>query len=103
MQDLSDAGKAVLPSTVPDSGTAGRMLAAALAGGGAAHFIAPAAVAPLAAGMGLYTRAGVKAAEVALARRPTGANYAAQLLSKAKAPTRIAAPVITVTAADQRP
>jgi hypothetical protein len=103
MQDLSDAGRAVLPSTVPDSGTAGRMLAALLAGGAGAHFIAPAAVAPLAAGMGLYTRAGVKAAEMALARRPAGANYAAQLLSKTKAPTRIAAPVITVTAADQVP
>ncbi|HEX3945653.1 MAG TPA: hypothetical protein VHW69_16360, partial [Rhizomicrobium sp.] len=103
MQDLSDAGRAVLPSTVPDSGTAGRMLAAALAGGGAAHFVAPVAAAPIAAGMGLYTRAGVKAAEMALARRPAGADYAAKLLSKAKAPTRIAAPVVTVIAADQSP
>jgi hypothetical protein len=103
MQDLSDAGRVVLPPTVPDSGTAGRILAAAVAGGAGAHFIAPAAVAPLAAGIGLYTRAGVKAAEMVLARRPAGASYAAKLLSKAKSPTRIAAPIISVTAADQTP
>jgi hypothetical protein len=103
MQDLSDAGNAVLPSAVPDSGTAGRMLAAMAAGGAGAHFIAPAAAAPLAVGMGLYTRAGVKAAEMALARRPAGASYASKLLSKAITPTRIAGPLISVTAANQTP
>lgn len=34
MQDLSDAGRAVLPNKFPNSGTPGRMAAAAVAGGG---------------------------------------------------------------------
>lgn len=38
MQDLADAGRAVLPSTVPDSGTAGRLL---MAGQGAAALANP--------------------------------------------------------------
>jgi hypothetical protein len=36
MQDLSDAGKSIMSSRIPDSGTAGRAMAAGLGGAGAA-------------------------------------------------------------------
>jgi hypothetical protein len=100
MQDLSEAGKTVLGSKYPDSGTAGRAamyavpgmagmamanpLAAALAGG-----IGTAAVAP-------YTALGQKLAAALLARRPAGAESvangvrsAAPLLGAALAPFAI--------------
>lgn len=38
MQDLSDAGKSVMSSRIPDSGTAGRAMAAGLGGAGAGLF-----------------------------------------------------------------
>jgi hypothetical protein len=69
LQNLSDAGQAVLPSTVPDSGTALRAVLTRLGAGGGAlagigavggHAVAvPAAIGSLAADMGgslLYTR-----------------------------------------------
>jgi len=63
LQDLSEAGKMVLPSKVPDSGTAGRALWAlgALGTGGAAAMAAPAIIPGLALGAlaaGSYTRPG---------------------------------------------
>jgi len=63
MQDVAQAGKSVLPSSVPNSGTADRAALMetllALGGGGAAHLGAPvgAAVIPIGAA-GLYTRPG---------------------------------------------
>lgn len=88
MQDLSDAGRAVLPSTVPDSGTplrhAVQWALPALAG----HAMLPEsmghAMAPMAAVGGLmtlpYTTYGQKLAQVLLAQRPDGAAAAAQLV-----------------------
>jgi hypothetical protein len=79
MQDLSDAGKSVLGSNVPDSGTAGRGMAGAgllaLAGGGGEMMhLPPEAVIPTvaagAAGLGAYTRPGQYLARAILARRP---------------------------------
>ncbi len=79
MQDLSDAGKSVLGYNVPDSGTAGRGLAAAgllsLLGGGGEMMHLPAeavlpAVAAGAGGMAAYTRPGQTALAAILARRP---------------------------------
>jgi len=50
-QDLADAAKNVLPSTVPDSGTPGRALMALLAGGGGAHMIDPSGLSVAATGL----------------------------------------------------
>jgi hypothetical protein len=82
LQDLSDAGTAVLPQQVPDSGTAGRMAAMLLAGGTASNVISPAAVAPIALAAGAYTKPGIKAMEYAIARRPQNAKAIADFLRK---------------------
>jgi len=50
-QDLADAAKGVLPSTVPDSGTPGRALMALLAGGGGAHMLDPSGIGLAATGL----------------------------------------------------
>lgn len=82
LQDLSDAGRAVMPSSVPDSGTATRALTAAAAIGGGSEFLAhvsPYTLGGMAVAMGLYTPIGVKAAEAFLSRRPYNIQSAAQL------------------------
>ncbi len=66
MQDLSDAGRAVLPSTVPDSGTAPRLMTGSLMLG------APAYVDPL---------IGSTLAASSLAYTPWGQNLMAHLLA----------------------
>lgn len=68
MQDLSDPAKNVLPSSVPDSGTAGRLMMAAGLGG--THFVAPHVALPLAALTALYTKGGTKVARSLLTSRP---------------------------------
>ncbi len=79
MQDLSDAANAVLPSSVPDSGTPLRLMT------GAGMLAAPAYVDPL-AGAGLavlgsaYTPAGQRLMATLLARRPQAAGPAARSL-----------------------
>lgn len=82
LQDLSDAGTAVLPQQVPDSGTAGRMAAMLLAGGTASNVISPAAVAPIALAAGAYTKPGIKAMEYAIAKRPANAKAIAEFLRR---------------------
>ena len=69
MQDLSDAGKSALAQKVPDSGTPGRIMAAAMTGGGLG-FMSPTAL--TAAGLSTlpYTSVGQRAAAGLLARRP---------------------------------
>lgn len=57
MQDLSDPATAVLPSSVPDSGTTGRGMVGALLLDGAAH-ISPMAAIPALAGTAIYSRPG---------------------------------------------
>lgn len=79
MQDLSDAAKSTLGSTVPDSGTAGRGLAVTaglglLGGGGEMLHIPPSAAIPAAitglGGIAAYTRPGQTLAKILLASRP---------------------------------
>lgn len=81
MQDWADAAQSSLPSKVPDSGTAGRLLmdAAALGGGGMAGHL-PAVLATGALAHATYSRPGQWLLERALA--PKGnpvSNYLAQL------------------------
>lgn len=80
MQDLSDAGQAVLPQQVPNSGTPERIAAMLLAGGTLGHVVAPGAAAPIAALTGAYTKPGVSALAYALTKRPPGANALANAL-----------------------
>jgi hypothetical protein len=79
MQDLSDAGVNVLPSKVPDSGTAGRLM---LGGGalGGANYVSP----ELAIGAGTltlpYLPGGRQAMTTLLAKRPESAKLLAEKL-----------------------
>lgn len=87
MQDLGDAGKAVLGNKVPDSGTmlramvAGPTGLAGLAGLYAVNPLAAAGAAGTAAtAMGAYTRPGVNTLATLLARRPASAPAVARLM-----------------------
>lgn len=90
MQDLSDAGAAVLPSTVPNSGTPERLLAAALLGG---QFGVPAPAAAAGAGIyGMYTEPARRAIAAALlAHRSPGVQAAGNALTGGA----VAAPVVS--------
>jgi len=89
MQDLSEAGKNVMGSKVPDSGTPYRSAATALGAALLGHSYLPAEasalMAPVAGGAGLmslpYTTQGQKLAALLLTQRPAGADAAAQFLS----------------------
>lgn len=88
LQDLSDAGKGVLASRYPDSGTAGRALLGAGAAGavGGGSLLAPTAGVPAAAA-GLfsllpYLPGGRQAAAAILARRPDAAKSVAEVIKK---------------------
>jgi len=74
MQDLAQAGQQVLPSTVPDSGTALRGLLELAAGGAVTHTLAPEAAIPalgaVGAGTALYSRTGQKLANALLYGAP---------------------------------
>jgi hypothetical protein len=90
MQDLSGAGKNVLGAKYPDSGTPGRLLASSIPGWmGAAYFHPVGAAAAGAAGamaIAPYTAMGQRLAAALLAKRPAGAETAAdavRLLSPA--------------------
>lgn len=81
MQDLSDAGKNVLASKYPDSGTAGRLLMGAGAlGGGAA--LSPAAVGAGGVAMLPYLPGGREAMAALLAKRPQSAEAMANAIRK---------------------
>ena len=86
MQDLTDAGKAVLSQRVPDSGTPLRSVVAALGGAGVGGVVAPGAT--LTAGLGAllgtaaYSRIGTKTLQKLLAERPEFANELAALIRK---------------------
>jgi hypothetical protein len=79
MQDLSDAGVNVLPSKVPDSGTAGRLLTGGIIGGGA-HYLSP----ELAIGAGSlalpYLPGARQAMTTMMAKRPESAKLLAEQL-----------------------
>ena len=85
MQDMSDAGRAVLDNTVPNSGTPGRALmtgaASLAAAAGSGHIPGGEYALPLLVAGGLgsaaYTRPGQAILRGAVAARPRGAPYAA--------------------------
>jgi len=90
MQDLSESGKTVLGSKVPDSGTPYRTMAAILASGGAGLSGYPGIAAGLAASPVMYSAGGQKMMAALLAKRPAGAqNFAEQVRNNQQA--RIAA------------
>jgi hypothetical protein len=87
MQDLATAGRDILPSTVPDSGTALRE--AVLRGGqwaaaGGVGAFSPATVAGPIAGYAAYTRPGQYALRTLLAARPQGAQGVRKALASYK-------------------
>lgn len=88
--DLSRAGQDVLPSTLPNSGTADRLMSGAvmglpaLAAGGAAStgMIDPSTAAWIAGISALYTKGGQKLIQKALVDRPDAARKAGSAISK---------------------
>ena len=86
MQDLSESGKTVLGSKVPDSGTPYRTMAAILASGGAGLSGYPGIAAGLAASPIMYSSKGQKMMASLLAKRPAGAqNFAEQVRNNQQA------------------
>lgn len=81
MQGFADAAKATIPSKVPDSGTAGRLLLdAGLVGGGAVAGHLPAVLASSAIAHAAYSRPGQWLMQHALAPKPNPVtNFLAQL------------------------
>lgn len=102
MQDLSEAGKSVLGSKYPDSGTTGRAGMLGLLGGSALGLssgkISPAQLAATMVGGGLaampYTQAGQRAVVAALTQRPAAA---APLANALRAGTPAAAAAVSPT------
>ena len=86
MQDLSGAAQSVLPSTVPDSGSIGRALAAGAVLG---HF-SPYAAGGAAGASALYTRPGIALSEALLTKRPEVAEPIANAVRKVTSPTDLA-------------
>lgn len=93
-QDLANAARNVLPSSVPDSGTAGRLVTAGLGGGAVA---APQLVVPAIAGgagvMAAYSPAATRAFQGVMTRQagPAG-RFVDRLLQQA--PVSVAAPAL---------
>lgn len=79
-QEFAEAGKGTLSREVPDSGTAGRLMAALIAGGGPAGIIDPTIAAATAAASLPYTSLGSRMTLAALAKRPAVAEPIADLL-----------------------
>lgn len=95
MQDLATAGRDVLPSSVPDSGTFTRSAFNAFAGG-AAGMLEPNALAAGIAGAAAYTRPGQAVLNALMTARPKGAQGIANALARLKGPAAIAgAPILT--------
>jgi hypothetical protein len=82
MQDLSEAGKSVLGSKVPDSGTAGRMLVN-LGTLGTGAWFSPTALGVGLGGAALYTRPAQNALATLAASRPALAQPVANALRQA--------------------
>lgn len=93
LQDISDAGKEVLPSKVPDSGTARRTMTG-VGLGGAAHLLAPSLdptlVGSTAGAWLAYSKPGRAVMRAMLANRPQGAQAVAGAIRKAAKPAAIA-------------
>lgn len=80
-QDLGDAGKAILGNKVPDSGTAGRLIA----GGGAlgSYFINPAIPASLIGGAAMYSPIAQRGLNALVSSRPAFAQPASDMFRQA--------------------
>lgn len=79
MQDLSDAGKSILGSKVPNSGTADRLMQAGALGSGLLNPLIPAG---LLAGAGAYSAPAQRALLAAVSSRPQAAQPIAGLLNR---------------------
>lgn len=79
MQDLGDAGKSVLGSKVPNSGTADRLMQAGALGSGLVNPLIPAG---LLAGAGAYSAPVQRALLAAVSSRPQSAQAVAGLLNR---------------------
>lgn len=87
LQDMSDAGQAVLGNNLPNSGTADRaLLAAALAGKAT-----PGAVAGAVGTLGAYSDPGRRLLAAILARRPEGSRAAGEFVRRLSPVSAIAA------------
>lgn len=86
-QDLANAGRAVLGTKVPDSGTAGRLMTGAMVGGAGLNVMGllnPLTMAAAGAGAAAYSNAGRKAINALLTpSRPPGFAQLAQGIKKA--------------------
>jgi hypothetical protein len=90
MQDLSDAARAVLPQTVPDSGTAGRTAAAAALGAATTSGIPIGPLAAFLASRTLYSRPINQAVVNAmLATRPPAVMAAGEAVRRMGAPVAV--------------
>lgn len=89
MQDLSEAGKNVLPSKVPNSGTADRLLLAA----GPAAFLDPSIAMAAISGPALYSPMGQKLALGALTGAPQARNAIGNAALQLRRPASALAPV----------
>jgi hypothetical protein len=89
MQDLAKAGSDVLPSTVPDSGTAGRLLGLLAIGDLTGTIGTAAAVGGGAAGLS-YTRPAQRAIVKAMTARPQGAQKLGDFIRRAQVPVAAA-------------
>lgn len=79
MQELSDAGKSILGSKVPNSGTADRLMQAGALGSGLLNPLIPAG---LLAGAGAYSAPAQRALLAAVSSRPQAAQPIAGLLNR---------------------
>lgn len=83
MQDLSDPGRSVLPSKVPDSGSPSRLMAMLLGGGAATGTIPPPVIGAGAALYGAYTDPARRAIAAALlANRPAAVQATGDALTR---------------------
>lgn len=109
MQDLADNAKAVLPSKVPDSGTALRYLVSELpillGVGSESHVLPMGAAAPAMIGGGLlgslYTKPGQAIAQAAMMRRPSWSPAVRGLLNLGSGPATAAGGLLGPQAAQQ--
>jgi len=85
MQDLTGAAKSVLPSTIPDSGTAGRLLSTSPLAGALSTMVGL----PLAP---IYSKAGHSFTQGLMGYRPKSLQMAGDLIEKTQP---MAAPVAT--------
>jgi len=79
-QDIAEAGKQVMPSTVADSGTPERLMTHGAVAGIASGHLNPLSILPGIALPLLYSQTGQKLARAALLNRPAGAEYVSNIL-----------------------